>query len=179
MLADVFEKFIDTCLKYYKLDPCHYFSSPGLSWDKVLKITGVKLEKVSDIDQYLFIEKGTRGGVSYVAKRYTKANNKCMCDYDLNKQSTFITYLGKNNLYGRTMSEYVPYREFESLRNVDELDVCQLIKKVMQDIFSKLILNILMNYMNNTMIIHLLQKNLLSLMIYFQTIVKVLLINMI
>ena len=32
-LADVFEKFIDTCLKYYGLDPCHYFSFPGLSWD--------------------------------------------------------------------------------------------------------------------------------------------------
>ena len=33
LLADVFENFIKTCLEYYKLDPCHYFSSPGLSWD--------------------------------------------------------------------------------------------------------------------------------------------------
>ena len=31
LLADVFEKFIDTCIKHYKLDPCHYFSSPGLT----------------------------------------------------------------------------------------------------------------------------------------------------
>ena len=45
LLADVFEKFIDTCLKFYKLDPCHYFSSPGLSWDAMLKMTGVKLKK--------------------------------------------------------------------------------------------------------------------------------------
>ena len=37
LLADVFEKFIDTCLKYYGLDPCHYFSAPGLSWDTMLK----------------------------------------------------------------------------------------------------------------------------------------------
>ena len=44
-LADVCEKFIGTCLKYYGLDPCHYFSSPGLSWDVMLKMTGVKLEK--------------------------------------------------------------------------------------------------------------------------------------
>ena len=43
-LADVFEKFIGTCLKYYGLDPCHYFSSPGLSWDAMLKMTGVKLK---------------------------------------------------------------------------------------------------------------------------------------
>ena len=45
LLADVFEKFIDTCLKFYGLDPCHYFSSPGLSWDVMLKMTGVKLTK--------------------------------------------------------------------------------------------------------------------------------------
>ena len=44
MAAD-FEKFMDTCLKYYGLDPCHYFSSPGLNWDAMLKMTGVKLEK--------------------------------------------------------------------------------------------------------------------------------------
>ena len=42
---DVFEKFTDTCLKFYQLDPCYYFSSPGLSWDAMLKMTGVKLEK--------------------------------------------------------------------------------------------------------------------------------------
>ena len=56
-LADVFKKFIKTCLNYYELDPYHYFSSPGLSWDAMLKMTDVKLEKISDIDKYLFIEK--------------------------------------------------------------------------------------------------------------------------
>ena len=61
LLADVFERFISTCLKYYELDPCHYFSSPGLSWNAMLKMTGIELEKLSDIDKYLFIEKGTRG----------------------------------------------------------------------------------------------------------------------
>ena len=39
LLADVFEKFIGTCLEYYGLDPCHYFSSPGLRWDAMLKVT--------------------------------------------------------------------------------------------------------------------------------------------
>ena len=58
----------------------------------MLKMIGVKLEKISDIDQYLFIEKGSRGGVSYIATRYAKGNNKHMSDYDSNKQSTFITY---------------------------------------------------------------------------------------
>ena len=129
LLADVFEKFIDTCLKYYELDPCHYFSAPGLSWDALLKMTGVKLEKISDIDQYLFFEKGTRGEISYIAKRYAKADNKYMCDYDPNKQSTFITYLDKNNLYGWTMSKYLPYGEFEWLKNADELDIMSVNKK--------------------------------------------------
>ena len=46
LLADVFEKFIDTSIKFYKLDPCHYFSSPGLSWDAMLQMTGAELEKV-------------------------------------------------------------------------------------------------------------------------------------
>ena len=109
LLADVFEKFTDMCLKYYRLDPCHYFSSPGLSWDATLKMTGVKLEKIPDIDKYLFIEKELRGGISYIAKRYSKANNKDMNDYDLQKPSIFITYLDMNNLYGRAMSEYLPY----------------------------------------------------------------------
>ena len=85
LLADVFEKFISTFLKYYGLDPGHYFSSSGLSWDAMLKMTGVKLEKISDIDKYLFIEKGLREGISYIAKRYAKANNKYINDYDPKK----------------------------------------------------------------------------------------------
>ena len=92
-LADVFEKFIGTCLKYYGLDPCDYFSSAELSWDAMLKMTGVKLEKISDIDKYLFIKKGLRGGIFYIAKRCAKANHKYMNDYDPKKPSTFITYL--------------------------------------------------------------------------------------
>ena len=56
--AEVFEKFIATCLKFHGHGPCHYFSFPGLSWDAMLKMTGIKLEKISDIDKYLFIEKG-------------------------------------------------------------------------------------------------------------------------
>ena len=109
--VDVFEKLV-TCLAFYELDPCHYFSSPGLSWDAVLKMTGVKLEKVSNIDKYLFIEKGLRGGISYIAKRYAKANNKYINDYDPKKTSAFISYLDMNNFYDWAMSEYLPYGEF-------------------------------------------------------------------
>ena len=47
LLADVFEKFINTCLEHYDVDPCHYFSSPGLSWDAILKMTGIESELIS------------------------------------------------------------------------------------------------------------------------------------
>ena len=52
----------------YRLDPCHYYSSPGLNWDAMLKMTGIKLEKISEIGKYLFIEKGLKGGISCIAK---------------------------------------------------------------------------------------------------------------
>ena len=63
----IFEKFIDTFLEYCGSDPCDYFSSPGLSWDAMLKITAIELELISNIDMHLFIEKGMRGGISYIA----------------------------------------------------------------------------------------------------------------
>ena len=119
LLAEVFEKFIDTCFK----------SSPGLSWDAMLKMTGMKLEKISDIDMYLFIEKGLTGGVSYIAKRYAKAYNKYTEDYDPKKPSAFITYLDLNNLYGWTMHDYLPYGGLEWLKNVEEFDVMSVKEK--------------------------------------------------
>ena len=58
-----------------------------LCWDVMLKMTGVKLEKTPDIDMHLFIEKELRGRISYIAKRFAKANNKYMNDYDpINRQ---------------------------------------------------------------------------------------------
>ena len=87
-------------MKFYGLDPCHYFSSHGLSWDAMLKMTEIEFKKISDIDKYLFIEKGLRGGISYMAKRCAKANNKYMKVYDSKQPSKFITYLDMNNLYG-------------------------------------------------------------------------------
>ena len=115
LLADVFEKCISTCLDYYGLDPCHYFSSPGLSWDAMLKMTKIELDLISDIDIHLFIEKGMRSGISYVAKRHSKANNKYMECYDSSKENKYITYIDANNLYGWAISQYLPYSGFKWL----------------------------------------------------------------
>ena len=82
LLADVFENFRKICRQYYKLDPCHYFTSPGLSWDTMLKMTDIKLELLLYIDMFQVIEKGMGVGVSYIANRYDNANNKYMKEYD-------------------------------------------------------------------------------------------------
>ena len=107
LLADVSEKFINKCLHYYGLDPCHYFSSPGLSWVAMLKITKIELDHISDNDMHLFIEKGMRSRISYIAKRHGKANNKYMECYGSSKESKYIAYLDANNLYGCAMSQYL------------------------------------------------------------------------
>ena len=112
-LADVFEKFMSTCLKYYNLDPTHYFSAPELSWDAMLKMTKVELEKISDSEKHVFIESGMRLGICQISKRYSKASNKFCPDYDPNKPEVYIKYLDMNNLYGHAMSEYLPYGGFK------------------------------------------------------------------
>ena len=97
LLADVFEAYRDTSMKYYGLDPAHYFTAPGMSWDALLRNTGVKLELLTDIDQHLFIEKGIRGGISMVSRRYAKANNPTCSGYDDAKPNTWISYLDANH----------------------------------------------------------------------------------
>ena len=74
----------------------------------MLKMTKVELGKISDPDKYIFIEKGMKGGTSYISKRYSKANNEYCLDYDSEKTETYITYIDMNNLYGHTMSQYLP-----------------------------------------------------------------------
>ena len=115
LLADVFENFRKTCLENIELDPAHYFTSPGLSWDAMLKMTGIKIELINDIDQYQLIEKGMREGTSYIAHRYGEANNKHMSNYEAEKTSKYLMYLHANNLYGWAMMQYLPYGGFRWL----------------------------------------------------------------
>ncbi|XP_072047131.1 uncharacterized protein [Amphiura filiformis] len=114
LLADVFESFRKVCLTNYQLDPCWYYTAPGLSYDAMLKKTGIKLDLLTDIDMALMIEKGIRGGISMISTRYSEANNKYMgSDYDPSKPSKYIQYLDANNLYGWAMSQPLPTGDFE------------------------------------------------------------------
>ena len=109
---------------------------------------------------YLFIVKGLRGRTSYIAKRYARANNKYMKDYDPTKPSKYVSHLDMNNLRGWEMIRYLPY-----VNSISKIN-------------PKLILNILMNYKYCITIIHQLQKNLQFLMAGCQIIVAKLLTNM-
>ena len=92
----------------------------------MLEMTDMELEKILDIDKHLSIKKVLRGGISCIDKRYAKANNKYINDYDPKKPSTFITYLDMNNLYGWRMSEYLPYEGLKWLKKIDKFDIMSI-----------------------------------------------------
>lgn len=90
LLAEVFEKFRVTCLSNYGLDLAHYYAIPGLSWDAMFKSTKIELETIQDVDILLFLEKGIRGGLTQYSKRYAKANNMYMKDYNSEKKTKLL-----------------------------------------------------------------------------------------
>ena len=114
LLANVFEAFGDTCLRHYKLDPAHFYTSPGLVWKACLKCTGIKLELLTDPDMLLMFEQGIRGGITQAVHKYASANNKYMGDkFDPKSESSFLQYLDTNNLYGWAMSQPLPTGGFK------------------------------------------------------------------
>ena len=122
LLADVFENFRDICLKNYGIDPAYYYTSPGLFWDAMLKETKVKLELLSDIDQFYLFKRMIRGGISNVSHRYAEANNIYMGNrFNPEKETSYISYFDANNLYGFIMMQKLPYRGFTWLTD-EEID---------------------------------------------------------
>jgi hypothetical protein len=109
LLAEVFENFRYNCLLEYGLDPCHYITTPGLAWDACLKQTQIKLELLTDMTMYNFIENGIRGGVASCGEyRHIELNNN---------SNSEIKYYDINNLYGFAMCENLPYKDFEWIEN--------------------------------------------------------------
>ena len=129
LLADVFENFRKTCLKHYNLDPAHYYTSPGLAWDACLKETGQQLELLHDYDMLMMFERGIRGGITHISKRYSEANNKYMKDYNPDKPSKYIQYLDANNLYGWAMSQSLPTHGFKWMKNLTKEEVMDIFEK--------------------------------------------------
>lgn len=97
-------------LKYYNLDPCHYVSSPSLSWDAMLLYTTINLDLISDIDMYQMLEQGIRGGLAQCSLRYAKANNKYLPNNNNKEPDCYLIYLDCVNLYGHAMMRPIPTR---------------------------------------------------------------------
>ena len=110
-LADVFQKFSKFAYETYEIDPRHSYTLPGFSWQSMLKMTKIELELISDPDMYLFLMDTIRGGISVCNKKHVIADNKYI---DKNtKNNKYLMYLDANNLYGVSMVQSLPYKNFK------------------------------------------------------------------
>jgi len=100
----------------YHLDPAHYYTSPGLSFDACLEMTRAKIELLTDTVSLNFFESAIRGGVSMITHRFAHANNPDVKGYDSQKPHSYIQYYDANNLYGWAMSQPLPTGKFRFLR---------------------------------------------------------------
>ena len=122
LLANAFERFRGICIDTYGLDPSYFLSAPGLAWKTCLKKTKVKLELLIDYHLLLMIEEGIRGGMCQLTYRYAKANNKYMKNYDKIIESSYLTYLDANNLYGWEMSQKLPVKGFNWVKKLSKFN---------------------------------------------------------
>ena len=124
LLADVFENFREMSLETYGLDPIHYYSLPGLSWDAMLKYTGVELELITDPDAHLMVEKCMRGSISNICYRHATSNHPSMNTYNENEEPRTLTYQDVNSLYFWAMSQMLPLNGFKwTSSDIDILNV--------------------------------------------------------
>ena len=110
-LSDIFQKFSKFAYETYELDPRHSYTLPGFSWQSMLKMTKIKLELISDPDMYLFLMDTIRGGISVCNKKHVIADNKYINKNT--KNNKYLMYLDANNLYGVSMVQSLPYKNFK------------------------------------------------------------------
>ena len=108
LLADVFENFRRMSLNYYELNPYHYYTLSGLSFDAGLNMTKIELKLLCDPKQFHFVENCIRGEVSVVSQRHATANNEFVPNYKPNDPTSWILFVDVNHLYGHAMSQPLP-----------------------------------------------------------------------
>ena len=108
LLEDVFENVRNKCIEIYELDPGHFLSAPS-----IFKENRNKIRTTTDVDMFLMVQKGIRGGICHAIHGCAKAINKYMKNYNKKKESQHIQYLEANNLYGWAMSQKLPVNDFK------------------------------------------------------------------
>ena len=118
LLGEVLLAFIEEAQNDFGLDVTNYISLPQLSFDAMLKSTGVELDYIPDEDMILALEQGIRGGVSYVSTRHV----------DVEKDDGIIQYLDFNNLYGYAQMQKLPARNYKWLKKkeIEALDITKV-----------------------------------------------------
>lgn len=99
-LADIFESFRSLALKCDSLDPAAYFTLPGMSLDSALKMTGANIDLLQEQTMYEFVERGIRGGFTFINRHSIQANvvDLCKKDYDVTRPREELLYIDANNL---------------------------------------------------------------------------------
>lgn len=112
LLADVMERFRSDSYEVYGLDPTHFVTAPGLSWNACLKMTGIKLQLLTDPDMNIFFTEAFYGGVSFAKNPHLKCNNELVLEtFSAALRKTWMLLLDCNNQYGYAMMQYLPTGE--------------------------------------------------------------------
>lgn len=125
LLTDVINSFRSLCYEYYKLDMCHFWTAPSLTWQAMLKHTGITLELLTDYDMFLLVESSIKGGLVQSSLRYVRSNNKhleCPSDYNPDEKTSYIIYLDCVNLYGKALSLPLPTGNFKWEENPENVE---------------------------------------------------------
>ena len=117
LLADVFENFRALNYKHYGLDVAKYISLPGFAFDAMLFKTKAELELITDAEQYDFLQKGIRGGLSGQFLRYARANHRDHAEYDDREPATYLHMFDCNSLYSYCLCKRLPVGGFRWLQS--------------------------------------------------------------
>ena len=105
ILTDIFQNYIDTFKKAYGNNPLYSYSTPSFTWKAGLKMTGVKLDYITDDKLRLLLENNMRGRPS-----------SCMGNRYVKRGERKTVYEDMNNLYGWSMSQYLPTGDFREIK---------------------------------------------------------------
>ena len=105
LLTDIFQNYKDTCEKAYGNNPLYSYSTPSFTWKAGLKMTGIKIDYVTDDKLRLSLETNMRGGPS-----------SCMGNRYVKRGERKIVYEDMNNLYSWSMSQYLPTGGFHKIK---------------------------------------------------------------
>ena len=105
LLTDIFQNYIDTCKKAYDNNSLYSYSTPSFTWKAGLKMTGVKLDYITDDKLRLLLENNLRGGP-----------NSCMGNRYVKRGERKIIYEDMTNFYGWSMSQNLPIGDFREIK---------------------------------------------------------------